>query len=103
MLDIVAGIPALGRQADVQNLAAAAQDAAAIIPVLTQVDKRVDPEKVFDLIMAGASVDTTTLFKDADRIAEEAAAEQQVAAGQEQINTSTTMQDQANQLQAIST
>ena len=103
VLDIVAGIPALGRQADVQNLAAAAQDAAAIIPVLTQVDKRVDPEKVFDLIMAGASVDTTTLFKDADRIAEEAAAEQQVAAGQEQINTSTTMQDQANQLQAIST
>ncbi len=102
-LDIVAGIPALGRQADVQNLAAAAQDAAAIIPVLTQVDKRVDGQKVFDLIMAGASVDTSTLFKDEEQMAEEEAAEKQVAAGQEQIATSTTMQDQANQLQAIST
>lgn len=100
-LDIIAGIPALGRQADVQNLAAAAQDAAAIIPVLTQVDKRVDGGKVFDIIMAGASVDTSVFFKDQDQQDAEAAAAKQQAQGQDQINTATTMQDQANQLQTI--
>lgn len=100
-LGIIAGIPALGRQADVQNLAAAAQDAAAIVPVLTQLDKRVDGAKVFDIIMAGQSVDTTAFFKDDDQIAAEAQAEAQQLAGQQQIAAATTMQDQANQLQQI--
>jgi hypothetical protein len=100
-LDVIAGIPALGRQADVQNLASAAQDAAAIIPVLVQVDKRVDPEKVFDIIMAGASVDTSLFFKDEDRMQEEAEALKQEQAGEAQIATATTMQDQANQLATI--
>lgn len=100
-LDIIAGIPALGRQADVQNLAAAAQDSAAIIPVLTQVDKRVDGQKVFDIIMAGASVDTSMFFKDQDQMDAEAKADAQTAEGQNQIATATTMQDQANQLQTI--
>ncbi len=100
-LDIIAGIPALGRATDVQNLAAAAQDAAAIIPVLTQVDRRIDPEKVFDFIMAGASVDGAAFFKDEGRLKEEADAQAQQQLGEQQIATSTTLQDQANQLQAI--
>lgn len=100
-LDIIAGIPALGRQADVQNLAAAAQDSAAIIPVLTQVDKRVDGQKVFDIIMAGASVDTSLFFKDEEQLAEEEAAAAQEQQGQQQIMASTTLQDQAAQLQQI--
>lgn len=102
-LDIEAGIPALGRQADVQNLAAAAQDSAAIIPVLTQVDKRVDPQKVFDIIMAGASVDTSAFFKDEEQLAEEAEAAKLEQQGQQQIMAATTMQDQAAQLQTIQT
>jgi hypothetical protein len=102
-LDIVAGIPALGRQADVQNLAAAAQDAAAIIPVLTQVDDRVDGHKVFDMIMAGASVDVSMLYKDEGVIQAEREAKAQELKGQEQIATATTLQDQANQLGAIQT
>jgi len=100
-LGIIAGLPALGRQADVQNLAAAAQDAAAIIPILTQADKRVDGAKVFDIIMAAASVDTSEFFKSEDQLAKEAEAEQQELAGLGQMQTATTLQDQANQLQAI--
>lgn len=100
-LGIIAGLPALGRQADVQNLAAAAQDAAAIVPILTQADKRVDGSKVFDLIMAASSVDTSEFFKSEDQLAAEAQAEQQELAGLGQMQTATTLQDQANQLAAI--
>jgi hypothetical protein len=100
-LDIMAGIPALGRQADVQNLAAAAQDAAAIIPVLSQLSRRIDKERVLDVILAGQSVDTSTIFKDEDTLAAEDAAAKQEAQGNEQIAQSTTMADQAAQLQTL--
>lgn len=100
-LDIMAGIPALGRQADVQNLAAAAQDAAAIIPVLAQLSQRIDPERILDVILAGQSVDASTIFKDEAQMAAEAEAAQQQAQGQEQIAQATTMADQAQQLQTI--
>lgn len=100
-LDILAGIPALGRQADVQNIAAAAQDAAAIIPVLKQLSNRVDTEKLLDVIFAGQSVDTSTFYKDQETLDQEAAAAQQQAQGQAQIAQSTTMADQAQQLNAL--
>jgi hypothetical protein len=100
-LGIQAGIAALGRQAEVQNLAAAAQDAAAIIPVLAQLSPRVDKEKVLDIIMAGQSVDTSTIYKDEAQLAAEQAATQQEEAGNAMIQQSTTMADQAAQLQNI--
>lgn len=100
-LDIMAGIPALGRQADVQNLAAAAQDAAAIIPVLAQLSPRIDKERVLDVILAGQSIDTSTIFKDEETMAKEAEANQQEAAGNSQIQQSTTLADQAAQLQTL--
>lgn len=100
-LDIMAGIPALGRQADVQNLAQASQDCAAIVPVLSQLSPKIDSGKIMDIIFAGASVDTTTFYKDEQQIKAEAAAQAQQAQGQQQIAQSTTTQDQANQLQSI--
>lgn len=100
-LDIMAGIPALGRQADVQNLAAATQDAAAIVPVLAKLDQRIDPAKLIDVIMAGQSVDVTTIHKDADTMEREAAANKQAAMGQQQIDQSTTLADQSAQLTQI--
>ena len=59
--DVTAGIPALGRSSDVQNLLLAGQELGAIIPVM-QLDKRVNPQKVVDLVLAGRSIDTETLF-----------------------------------------
>lgn len=100
-LDIEAGIQALGRQADVQNLASAAQDAAAIVPVFAQLSNRIDKDKLLDVIFAGQSVDTSTIYKSKDQMAKEAAASQQEAAGQQQIAQSTTLADQQQQLQAI--
>lgn len=100
-LGIMAGMQALGRQADVQNLALAAQDAAAIIPVLAQLSNRIDKEKVLDVIMAGQSVDTSTIYKDADQMAAEQAAAAQEQAGNAQIAQSTTLADQAQQLQSL--
>lgn len=100
-LGIMAGIQALGRQADVQNLALAAQDAAAIIPVLTQLSSRVSKDRLLDVIMAGQSVDTTTIYKtEEEQQAEQAAAAQQ-AQGEAQIQASTTLADQSAQLQSI--
>jgi hypothetical protein len=100
-LDMQAGIPAMGRASDVQNLLQAAQDAAAIIPVMKQLSNKVDSQKVFDLIMAGASVDTSLFYKDEETMQAEAQAAQQQAQGQEQMMQAGTMADQAQQLQQL--
>lgn len=101
-LGIQAGIPALGRAADVQNLLSATQEGAAIIPPLAQLDRRIDPAKVFDMIMAGQSVDTSILFKDAKQLAAEDEANKQMAEGQQQVlaaQDAAVQGQQLNQLQ----
>lgn len=100
-LDIMAGIQALGRSSDVQNLVGAAQEASAIIPVLAQLSNRVDKEKVLDVILAGQSVDPSTIMKDQETMGKEAEAASQEAAAQAQIQSSTTLADQASQLQSL--
>ncbi len=70
-LDVMAGIPALGRSVDVQNVLAAAQELAAIAPVLAQADPRIDMSKLADLVYAGRSVDTSLLFKSDEQMAAE--------------------------------
>ncbi len=100
-LSIVAGIPALGRSSDVQNLLAASQEAAAIVPVLVQVDNRIDPKKVIDLIMAGRSVDTSLINKDKATLDAEARADAQAAQGEQQMMQAADLADQANQLQQL--
>ena len=84
-LDVMAGIPALGRSVDVQNVLAAAQELAAIAPVLSQVDSRIDMSKLADLVYSGRSVDTTLLFKSDEQMAAEAEAQQAQQTAQAQI------------------
>lgn len=62
-LNIIAGIPALSRGIEVQNLLQAAQDAAGVVPPLLQLDKRIDPNKIMDVIYAGQSVDTSRFHR----------------------------------------
>lgn len=100
-LGIMAGIPALGRAADVQNLLSATQEGAAIIPSLSQLDRRIDPAKVFDMIMAGQSVDTSILFKDDKQLAAEDKANAQVALGQQQMLQAQDAGVQAQQLNQL--
>lgn len=83
-LDILAGIPALSRGIEVQNLLSAAQDAAAIVPPLVQLDNRIDPRKIMDLIYAGQSVDTTQFHRSKEEQAKvDEAAKQQATATQQ--------------------
>lgn len=84
-LDVMAGIPALGRSVDVQNVLAAAQELAAIAPVLGQIDQRIDMTKLADLVYAGRSVDTSLLFKSEEQMAEEAEASQLEAQANSQM------------------
>lgn len=79
--DVTAGIPALGRSADVSNLLAAAQELTAVFPV-AQLDKRINPSKLVDIILAGRSVDPSSIFftPDEQRANEEAAQAAQNAA-----------------------
>lgn len=78
--DITAGIPALGRAADVQNVLMAAQEIAAVAPI-AQLDPRINPQKLVDLILSGRSVDPDTLFYSPEeyKLKQEAAAAQQTA------------------------
>uniref|UniRef100_A0AAU6W0G2 Head-tail connector protein n=4 Tax=unclassified bacterial viruses TaxID=12333 RepID=A0AAU6W0G2_9VIRU len=100
-LNIIAGIPALGRATDVQNLIMAAQDAIAIIPGLIQVDKRIDGGKILDMIMAGSSVDTGMLFKSDEQLASEAKAAVQTQQGQNQMMDAAAASDATDTLQSI--
>lgn len=101
VLNIMAGIPALGRAADVQNIVSACQDAAAIIPVLKQLDPRVDVKRVMDIIYAGQSLDTTTMFYTAQEQKQLEDAEKQAQAGNQQIQETNNLADQAQQLTAL--
>lgn len=100
-LGIIAGLNALGRQANIQNLAAAAQDAAAIVPVFAQLSNRIDKEKLLNLILAGQSIDPASVMKDEETLAAEQQASAQEQEGNAQIAQSTTLADQAQQLQAL--
>lgn len=100
-LSIVAGIPALGRTSDVQNLLAATQEATAIVPVLTQLDSRVDKNKLMDLLYSSRSVDTSLINKSPETMAEEARASQQAQQGQAQMMQAADLADQANQMQQL--
>lgn len=100
-LDISAGIPALGRASDVQNLTQATQEVGAILPVLVDVDKRFDPKKLVDMIMAGQSVDTSALFRSEEEMAQMEKAEKDAAQAQTDINNTATLDGQAEQLQGL--
>lgn len=84
--DIIAGLPALSRGIDVQNILQAAQDAAAIVPPLIQLDTRIDQKKLMDVIYAGQSVDTTQFHRTKEEQAEVDAAKQQAANAENTIN-----------------
>lgn len=100
-LDLMAGIPALGRAADVQNIIAAAADAANIVGVLSQLDKRIDPAKLLDVIYAGQSVDTSVFFLSETEQKALADAQQQEQAGLDQINTTQDLSEQAASLRTL--
>ena len=95
---IMAGIPALGRSSDVQNLLLAVQEAGTIVPALAQLDQRFDPQKLVDLIMSGRSVDVKALHRTEQQMQELAAAQQQAAQGQQQIAEAQATADQMQQL-----
>ena len=84
--DIIAGLPALSRGIDVQNILQAAQDAAAIVPPLQQLDNRVDPRRLLDMIYAGQSVDTTRFHRTKEEQAGVDQAKQEAAQAQNQLN-----------------
>lgn len=95
--DVTAGIPALGRSSDVQNLLMAAQELAAVIPI-TQLDKRIDPQRIVDIILGGRSVDSSALFYSPEQQRKNAEAEQAEMAAQQQLLQAGTLADQSDQL-----
>lgn len=78
--DVTAGIPALGRSSDVQNLLLASQEIASIL-VLAQADKRINSQKLVDLVLSGRSINSGSIFytPDEQRKNEEAQAAAQAA------------------------
>lgn len=100
MPDITAGIDALGRSADVQNLIQASQEIAGIVPV-AQLDKRLNSQRLVDVILAGRGIDPTTVFyteAEQKANAEAEAAQQQAQAALLQAQT---LADQGKQLQQL--
>lgn len=98
-LDITAGIPALGRSAEVQNFLLAAQEIAGVAPV-AQLDKRMNPQKIVDMILAGRSIDPTTVFfspEEQRANADAASAVQEGQAGLVQADTLANSQQQLAQ------
>lgn len=100
-LDIEAGIPALGRAAAVQAILTVARDAAAVVPALTQLDKRVNPARLMDLFYAGSSVITSDFFFTADEQAQKDKAEQQINQGQAQIAQADNLSEQSSQIATL--
>lgn len=99
-VDVTAGIPSLGRSADVQNIIQAAQEIAAVAPI-AQIDTRIDVKRVADVIFAGRSVDSSTLFFSEQEQAQIAAAEKQAMQGQQQLLQAASVADQSKQIDGL--
>jgi len=100
-LDILAGIPALSRGIEVQNLISAAQDAAAIVPPLVQLDNRIDPRKIMDVIYAGQSVDTSQFHRSKEEQAKLDEAAKQQATATQQIDNANNLAANAQAIGAL--
>lgn len=98
--EVEAGLPALGRSADVQNLLLAVQEIAAAAN-LVQLDPRADRNKVNDMIMASRSVDWKALQLSEQQQSAMSDAEEQLAAGSEQAAQATADADQLQNLQNL--
>ena len=98
--DVTAGIPALGRASDVQNLLIAAQELGAVLPVV-QLDKRINPQKVVDIVFSGRSIDTSTLFFTPEEQQANAEAEQAQQAAQQNLLQADTLASQSDQLATL--
>jgi hypothetical protein len=100
-LDIIAGVPALGRSIDLQNLLTAAQDASVIVPALASLSKRVDPEKLFQIVMAFSNVPTDDFTKSETQMKAEAEAEAATTEGRNQMMNAAAGAESAEALQEI--
>ena len=67
-IEITAGVPALGRSADVENLVQATQVLAAILPALTQSSKRFDPERIIDKVLYSYNITPKDIMRTADEL-----------------------------------
>lgn len=97
---ISAGLPALGRSADVQNALLAAQEAAALVS-LSQIDSRFDPAKLVDLVLAGRSVDAKALQYDEETMEKLAKAENAEQTGMNQVTQAQADASTLEQLQSL--
>lgn len=82
---IMTGLPALTRNVETQNILRATQEAAAIVPALSQLSQRFDTEKVVERIFANNSVNLAAISKSADQVAAEA--QERAALATQQLDT----------------
>lgn len=95
--DVTAGIPALGRSSDVQNILLASQEATAAL-ALAQVDKRIDSKRIVDVVLAGRSIDPVTIMYTPEEQKANADAESAQQAAAANMQQGTTLADQQDAL-----
>ena len=100
MPDVTTGIPALGRSSDVQNLIQAAQEIAGVVPV-AGLDKRLNPARIIDIILAGRSIDPKTVFFTPEEQQQNDEAAQAQAQAQQSLIAAQTLGQQGEQLAKI--
>lgn len=96
--DVTAGIPALGRTSDVQNLLQAGQEIGAILPVI-QLDKRIDPQRVVDMILSGRSIDPKSIMYTPEQQKANREAEAAAQNAQAELLKAQTLGQQGDQIQ----
>lgn len=83
-LDVITGLPALGRSTVVTQVLQAVQELAAIIPAMRELSPRFDTERVIDLILQARGVNLEEVMLSAEALAEKQAAEQEAQAQAQQ-------------------
>mgnify|MGYP001201184323 FL=1 len=81
-ININTGINAIGRATEVQNILRALVEGQQAVELATAADKRIDPAKLMDKILAGYSVIKDEIFKTDEQLEAEAQAEQAMAEAQ---------------------
>jgi len=81
-LEVITGLPALGRSTVVTQLLQATQELAAIIPAMQQLSQRFDIEKITDLVLQARGLNLEDIMLSAEALDEKLKAQQQAEQAQ---------------------
>ena len=84
-VEIVTGVNSLSKSTEVNNLISAMQEGQAIVAMVSQIDQRVDTNRIMDEVYKSYAIDTERYMKTKEQLEAEASAQAEQMQGQQEM------------------